>query len=339
MINFIKGIFVGIFNIVPGLSGSALLIILGLYEKCLNKISTLFKNPKENFLFLFPIALGIIIGTYLFSKIIFICLNNYPSETYIIFTGFLLGTIPNLLKEATKKGFKKSYLIPFFITFTIGIILLLIETKNTDYIVTYNSLSLIKFFSIGILLSLSTIIPGISSTILLSLFNLYHIFQNKFISNECDKFTIRWFFTAKINSCAENCVDCVDTSPIPRHFDGVANGALHLARRRGKFLCNRRIQFFRNGIDYVRRLNGHFNPFTQISIAFDVRRNPDRNKNFTDLLFNRNGFTLTNGKFLALLGLVLHKLAYAFHCRLNRKRFDKIIGSTVFHSPFDNRIV
>lgn len=176
MINFIKGIFVGIFNIVPGLSGSALLIILGLYEKCLNKISTLFKNPKENFLFLFPIALGIIIGTYLFSKIIFICLNNYPSETYIIFTGFLLGTIPNLLKEATKKGFKKSYLIPFFITFTIGIILLLIETKNTDYIVTYNSLSLIKFFSIGILLSLSTIIPGISSTILLSLFNLYGIY-------------------------------------------------------------------------------------------------------------------------------------------------------------------
>lgn len=174
MKNFIKGIFVGIFNIVPGLSGSALLIILGLYEKCLNKISTLFKNPKENFKFLFPIAIGIILGTYSFSKIIYLCLDNYPKETYIIFTGFLLGTIPNLLKESTKKGFKKRYLIPFFITLTIGILILFIKPQNINC--NTNSLPLLNSFLIGTLLSISTIIPGISSTVLLSLFNLYETY-------------------------------------------------------------------------------------------------------------------------------------------------------------------
>ena len=52
MINFIKGIVVGIFNIIPGLSGSALLVVFNLYEKCLEAIGDFFKNPKKNFLFL-----------------------------------------------------------------------------------------------------------------------------------------------------------------------------------------------------------------------------------------------------------------------------------------------
>ncbi len=176
MINFIKGIFVGIFNIIPGLSGSVLLIILNLYEKCIEAISNILKSPKKNFLFLLPIGLGVLLGTYVFSKIIFILLNKYPTGTFIVFTGFLLGTLPHLFKEATKKGFKKSYLIPFIISIIIGIIMLCLDTKDISYNIGYDTTSLLKYFSIGILLSISTIIPGISSTILLSLCNLYGIY-------------------------------------------------------------------------------------------------------------------------------------------------------------------
>ena len=176
MINFIKGIFVGIFNIIPGLSGSALLIIFDLYEKCLNAIGCCFKNPKKSFLFLFPIGLGIILGTYLFSKVILFFLNKWPMELYIVFTFFLIGTIPHLYKESIKKGFSKKYVISFLITFTLGIIMLIFDKENISYNINYNSISIIKYFSIGIILSLSTIIPGVSSTILLSLINLYGIY-------------------------------------------------------------------------------------------------------------------------------------------------------------------
>ena len=96
MINFIKGIFVGIFNIIPGLSGSALLIILNLYEKCLEAISNIFKKPKENIIFLLPIGIGVLLGTFIFSKVILYFLNTYREATLLIFSGFLLGTIPLL---------------------------------------------------------------------------------------------------------------------------------------------------------------------------------------------------------------------------------------------------
>ena len=47
MLNFLKGIIVGIGGIAPGLSGSVLLVILGLYHKTINAIGTLFKNFKK----------------------------------------------------------------------------------------------------------------------------------------------------------------------------------------------------------------------------------------------------------------------------------------------------
>ena len=141
MINFIKGIFVGIFNIIPGLSGSALLIILNLYEKCIDAISNIIKKPRENILFLFPIGIGILLGTFLFSKIILLLLENYPTQTFIVFTGFLLGTIPHLFKEATKKGFKDSYIIPFLFTLSLGIIMLFFDTEDISYQINYDFLS------------------------------------------------------------------------------------------------------------------------------------------------------------------------------------------------------
>ena len=176
MINFIKGIIVGIYNIIPGLSGSAMLVAFNLYEKCLKAISNFFKDPKQSFIFLFPITSGIIIGTYLFSNVIVFLLNNHPLTTYTIFTVLILTTIPHLFKESIKYGFKVKYLIPFFITFLIGILFVFLDIKNLNYTTDYNFLSILKYLFIGMILSISTVIPGISSTVLLSILNLYGIY-------------------------------------------------------------------------------------------------------------------------------------------------------------------
>lgn len=176
MKNFIKGFLAGIFNITPGLSGSILLVLLNLYDKCLYEISNIFKTPKQSIKFLLPIGIGIISGIFLFSNIIFLLINNFKQETFIVFTGFILGTIPHLTKKSIKKGFNKKYLIPFFFTLTIGISMSLIKNNNISYFISYDITYIIKYIFLGMILSLGTIIPGISSTILLSIFNLYGIY-------------------------------------------------------------------------------------------------------------------------------------------------------------------
>ena len=111
MKNFFKGIIVGIGGIAPGLSGSVLLVIFGLYQKTINAIGTLFKNFKKNIMFLVPLFLGFGVGVLLFSKVVDFLLNTFEMQTRFAFLGLVIGTIPLFYKEVKKEGFSKKYYI------------------------------------------------------------------------------------------------------------------------------------------------------------------------------------------------------------------------------------
>lgn len=172
MRNFIIGVIGGIGNIVPGLSGGALLVILGLYQKCITAITEIvkFKNLKQNILFLIPIGLGVIVGTVAVGNLLLVLLNKFPMQTSYAFVGFLIGTIPMLFKEANKNGFNKKYLITFSITIFIGLILLYLKSYHGLQVM---NLTFLQGFLLGLVLAGSTIIPGISSTVLLSVMGYY----------------------------------------------------------------------------------------------------------------------------------------------------------------------
>lgn len=175
MKRLLLSILAGIGNITPGLSGCAMLIIFGLYENCINAISNIFKDFKNSIIYLFPVAIGIGIGTFCFSNIISYAITNYNAITYLIFVGFIFGTIPELIKEGTKKGMKQSYIIPFLITLSLGILLLFIKGNNINQIVNP---SILKYIIIGLILAFSTIIPGISGTVIFSLLGVYSLYLN-----------------------------------------------------------------------------------------------------------------------------------------------------------------
>ena len=173
MINFLKGVAGGIGNIVPGLSGSALLVILGVYDKCIDAISNLFKDFKNSFTFLFPIGCGILFGTFVFSNIIEVSLNRFSLATSIIFVGFMIGTLPSLFKQAYKEKFRISFLIPLVISFILGVSLLFYKNNFAFEITDFNYFTLV---GVGFLISISTIIPGISSTVLLTMIGMYDVY-------------------------------------------------------------------------------------------------------------------------------------------------------------------
>ena len=52
IINVLKGMIIGVANIIPGVSGGTLMIILGIYEEVIDTISHFFNNFKKNLLFI-----------------------------------------------------------------------------------------------------------------------------------------------------------------------------------------------------------------------------------------------------------------------------------------------
>ena len=173
MINFFKGIIVGIGGIAPGLSGSVLLVILGLYQKAINAIGTLFKDFKNNVKFLFPLVLGFGVGVIIFSKIVDFLLGNFEMYTRYAFLGLVLGTIPLFYKEVKKEGFKKKYYIYIAIAAILGISVFFFN-KNLFPAVT--NPNLFQSVILGVAVAGSSIVPGVDSAVILSSLGLYELY-------------------------------------------------------------------------------------------------------------------------------------------------------------------
>lgn len=173
MLNLLKGIIVGIGGIAPGLSGSALLVILGLYQQTITAIGTLFKNFKKNVIFLVPLFLGFGIGVIIFSKVVDYLLGNFEMYTRFAFLGLVLGTIPLFYREVKKEGFNKKYYIPIVLSAIGGLSLFYF---NNDLFPTINNPNLFQSILLGVAVAGSSIVPGVDSAVILSSLGLYELY-------------------------------------------------------------------------------------------------------------------------------------------------------------------
>ena len=177
----IKGFIIGIGKILPGVSGSLLAITLGIYEKIIEKISNLKKDIIKNTIFLSKISIGIIISIIMFSKIIVKCINNHYFATMLLFIGMITGGIPKIIK---KTKLTKSNIIITITTVIILIIILNLSNSNqgitNNHILEYKIEEFIKLIGVGIIDSITSIIPGISGTAILMSIGYYNIIITSF---------------------------------------------------------------------------------------------------------------------------------------------------------------
>lgn len=174
LLGFLKGVVIGAGAIAPGVSGGALAVIFGLYDKITDFIAHITKDFKKNLIFFIPIGLGAVTGILLFSRIIEYMFQNYETEVRYIFVGLMLGTLPSVVNEANKQGFKKTYLIPFLISLTITLFVTYLENTTIDVIKEAGT-SVAHLIIYGIVIGFGTIIPGISASIILMYMGAYEI--------------------------------------------------------------------------------------------------------------------------------------------------------------------
>lgn len=168
--NFLKGVVAGIGGIAPGLSGSVLLVILGLYEQTVHAIGTLFLDFKKNIKFLIPLVCGMGTGILLFSKAIDFLLGQFAFQTRYAFLGLIVGTIPLFYREVTKKGFRKRYYLLIAAAATVGIF---IFGFNGHLFPTVTNANLWQSVLLGVAVAGSSIVPGVDSAAIMSAFGLY----------------------------------------------------------------------------------------------------------------------------------------------------------------------
>lgn len=107
------GILVSIGFVLPGISTTYLLVVLGLYESIITCLSNL------QFLPLIPLAGGVIIGVFLLTGLLKASMEKYPSVTFPIILGFMIGSIPEVFPPI-ETGWR---LLVSVLTFALGFVL------------------------------------------------------------------------------------------------------------------------------------------------------------------------------------------------------------------------
>ncbi|SCG84195.1 putative membrane protein [Proteiniborus sp. DW1] len=174
LIGFLKGMALSVGAIAPGVSGGTLAVIFGIYERITDAIAHVFKSFKENVVFFFPIALGGGFGILVFSRLINYLFKNYNIEVKYLFIGLIIGTFPTLFKQANKKGFKYSYLIPFIITLGIAVVFSVLEGKVMN-IIPNSGDGILHLIIYGSIIGFGTIIPGVSASFILMYIGAYEL--------------------------------------------------------------------------------------------------------------------------------------------------------------------
>ena len=100
---FCIGVFIGIANVVPGVSGGTIAVICNVYDKLIILSSLNFKRIKEAWQDILSLALGIGAGIVLFAKVITLLYRAYPAQTSAFFIGIVAGSIPFLFRK-TRAG-------------------------------------------------------------------------------------------------------------------------------------------------------------------------------------------------------------------------------------------
>lgn len=180
--DMVKGIFIGVANVIPGVSGGTMAVSLGLYDKMIAAISNLLKDWKKSLKVLLPIILGCAIGIIGFTYAIEYLLSNHTFPTCMAFVGLILGGIPMLVHALRKELHKSpngrigiSGIIAFLVLFCVAAFMPMLNS-DTEVLRTFTPTpwTLISLFLVGVIASATMVIPGVSGSLVMMILGYYY---------------------------------------------------------------------------------------------------------------------------------------------------------------------
>lgn len=177
----IKGLFVGISNIIPGVSGGTMAVSFGIYDDVIHAFTHVRKEFKASMHVLLPLVAGALVGVAGFSMIIEFLLDEYTLYTAFAFVGLILGGLPILSKSfkeslyKTKRKATPVHLLLFIIFFIIVSWMGVADVSGGGpETISLGIGPLVALFFVGLVSAAAMVIPGISGSLLMLIMGYYY---------------------------------------------------------------------------------------------------------------------------------------------------------------------
>jgi len=188
IIIMLKGMAMGIANVIPGVSGGTIALITGVFERLINAIKSfdlkavklLIKGRIKEFFaytdmgFLLAIFIGVGLAIVLIARLFKFLFEQYPIFIWAFFFGLILSSIYFVGKTIEK------WRLSVYITFILGTSIALLFTFLTPATENDGFLNLILC---GVVAICSMILPGLSGSFVLILMGNYQLVAIDAINN------------------------------------------------------------------------------------------------------------------------------------------------------------
>lgn len=163
--NALAGLLMGIGCVLPGVSGGVMAVSFGLYRPMLDAVLGIFHDTRRKLLFLAPLALGGAAGLLLGARCLGTAMRLYEKPMLCLFTGFILGGVPDLLAEAEAGGrFRRRWLGALAGGILLAMPMALLRAQGVERAL---SLTPLQALAVGLAEGVGTVVPGLSTSFLL----------------------------------------------------------------------------------------------------------------------------------------------------------------------------
>jgi len=173
--SILKGMVIGIANIVPGVSGGTMMVSMGIYDKLIHCITHLFSEFKKSVLFIFPIAIGMVVAIAASSFGLTWLFDNFPFQTTLLFIGLIIGGLPSIWKKVKGNTIKAGHMTVGVLFFALVVCLAAVgETEGAAADLTFSLVNVLKLLGVGVVAAATMVIPGVSGSMMLMLMGFYY---------------------------------------------------------------------------------------------------------------------------------------------------------------------
>ena len=176
----LKGFCMGSADIVPGVSGGTMALILGIYERLLQALRSFDRHwlasllrlrvgealARNDLLFLVPLALGILLALLFFTRVVPLptLIVTHPEQVYGLFFGLILASVVVLMGEVERYGLREVVTTLAGVAVGLAIVNLVpMETPTAAWFI----------FLCGFLAISAMLLPGISGSFILLILGKY----------------------------------------------------------------------------------------------------------------------------------------------------------------------
>ena len=183
----LKGVVIGVANIIPGVSGGTMAVSMGIYDKIIHAATHLLSEFKKSMKVLIPILIGAALGLVVVARVIQIMFDKAPLQTNLLFVGLIVGGLPTMTKKVKGQSIRLPHIMAcvLFFAFVVGLAAMG-ETEGAAADMTFNAINVVKLFGVGIVASATMVIPGVSGSMILMIMGYYNPILkevNRFIDN------------------------------------------------------------------------------------------------------------------------------------------------------------